>query len=187
MKWDFWPLQYPQQFRLAAPQSSQQFVKIDIPGSNGENSIEPDLKALGCTSTRTSRKILQSLVEEPDEFAQGLDMFHLPRRRRHQLLQQPFGVDPAQRMGADAELSGIVGHDHCIADQAMMADGTPDAGLGKWADDVPVEDIDAILSQIAKKRNLIGKPQRFASLQPRQKGGVHLSVFQKGEAASLRT
>lgn len=65
----------------------------------------------------------------------------------------------------------------------MMADGTPDAGLGKWADDVPVEDIDAILSQIAKKRNLIGKPQRLASLQPRQKGGVHLSIFQKGEGS----
>lgn len=38
-------------------------------------------------------------------------------------------------MGANPELPGIVGHDHCIADQTMMADGTPDAGLGKWADD----------------------------------------------------
>jgi hypothetical protein len=31
-------------------------------------------------------------------------------------VQQPLGVDPAQRMGADAELSGIVGYDHRIAD-----------------------------------------------------------------------
>ncbi|EJC77956.1 hypothetical protein Rleg10DRAFT_6683 [Rhizobium leguminosarum bv. trifolii WSM2012] len=75
-------------------------------------------------------------------------MFHLTGRCRHQLVQQTLGVDPAQRMGADAELSGIVGHDHRIADQAMMADSAPDAGLGKRADYFLVEDVDAIGGQI---------------------------------------
>lgn len=88
----FRSLQNAQQFCLAAPQSGKEFVEVAIPGSNGENSIEPDLKALGCPSTRTSRKIFQSLVEEPDEFAQGLDMLHLVGRCRHQLVQQPFGM-----------------------------------------------------------------------------------------------
>ena len=110
-------------------------------------------------------------------------MLHLAGRRRHQLVQQSLCVDPAQRMGADPELSGIVGDDHRIANQTMMADGAPDAGLGKRAEDVPVEDIDAMFSQIREKRNLIGKPPRFASLQPRQKGGVHLPVLQKGEGS----
>lgn len=87
----------------------------------------------------------------------------------------------AQRMGADAELSGIVGYDHRIADQTMMADGAPDAGLGKRADYVLVEDVDTIGPQILEKRNLIGKPPRFTCLQMRQKGGIHLTVFQKGE------
>ncbi|WP_261330486.1 hypothetical protein [Rhizobium leguminosarum] len=117
----------------------------------------------------------------PDKIPQGFDVFHLAGRRRHQLVQQPLGVDPAQRMGADAELSGIVGHDHRIADQTMMADGAPDAGLGKRADYFLVEDVDTIGGQILEKRNLIGKAPRFTCLQMRQKGGVHLTVFQKGE------
>ncbi len=70
----------------------------------------------------------------------------------------------AQRMGADAELSGIVGYDHRIADQTVMADGAPDAGLGKRADYVLVEDVDTIGGQILEKRNLIGKPPRWRRL-----------------------
>ena len=49
MQRGFRPLQNPQQFGLAALQPRQQFVEIAISGSNGENSIEPDLKALGST------------------------------------------------------------------------------------------------------------------------------------------
>lgn len=108
-------------------------------------------------------------------------MFYLARRRRHQLVQQPFCMDPTQRMGADAKLAGIVGDNHRLADQTMMADGTPDAGLGKWADDVPVKNVDAMFGQIREKRNLIGKAPRFSRLEPCQKGRVYLPILQKGE------
>ncbi|MNW05963.1 hypothetical protein D3C71_2022920 [compost metagenome] len=80
-------------------------------------------------------------------------------------------------MSADPKLSGIVGDDHRIADQAMMADGAPYAGLGKRAEDVSVEDVDAMFGQIREKRYLIGKLPRFSHLQWRQKGGVYLSAF----------
>ena len=53
-----------------------------------------------------------------------------------------------------------------------MADGAPDASLGKRADYFLVEDVDTIGGQILEKRNLIGKAPRFTCLQPRQKGGV---------------
>uniref|UniRef100_UPI00056D8D3F hypothetical protein n=1 Tax=Rhizobium sp. PDO1-076 TaxID=1125979 RepID=UPI00056D8D3F len=84
-------------------------------------------------------------------------------------------------MGADPELARIVGDDHRIADQTMMADGAPDAGLGKRPDYVPVENVDTIFSQIREKRDLIGKPPRFSRVQLRQKGRIHLPVFQECE------
>lgn len=91
----FGPLQYPQQFCLAAFQPNQQFVEVILAGAQRKNPIKPCLKAVGCGRIRSSLIVFQSLVKEPDEFAQGLDMLHLARRRRHQLVQQPFCVDPA--------------------------------------------------------------------------------------------
>ncbi len=155
MEQGFRPLQNSQQFGLAATQSKQQFVEVAITGAQRENPIEPGLKAPGCTRIRSSLIGFQGLVKVPDEIPQGFDMPYLAGCRRHQFVQQPFGVDPAQRMGADAELSGIVGDNHRIADQTMMADGAPDAGLGKRADYFFVEDVDTIGGQILEKRNLM--------------------------------
>lgn len=178
---DFGPFQNPQQFLLAAPQPRQQFVEIAIAGADRENPIKPGLKTVSCTLAGTSLIVFQLFVKEPDQLAQGFDVFYLARRRRHQLVQKPFGMDPTQRMGADPKLPGIVGDDHCIADQPMMADGTPYAGLGEGPDDVPVKNVDAMFGQMAKKRNLIGEPLRFLPLQRRQKNRVHLPVFEKSE------
>ncbi len=58
----------------------------------------------------------------------------------------------AQRMGANPKLPGIVGDNHRVANQTMMANGAPYAGLGKWPDYVPVENVDTIFSQIGEKR-----------------------------------
>lgn len=156
MERGFRPLHNPQQFGLAAAQPKQQFVEVAITGAQRENPIEPGLNAPSCTGIRSSLKGFQGRVIAPDEIPQSFDMPYLAGCRRHQLVQQPLGVDAAQRMGADAELSGIVGHNHRIADQAMMADGAPDACLGKRADYFLVEDVDAIGGQVLEKRNLIG-------------------------------
>lgn len=114
MEWGFRPPQNPQQFGLAAAQPKQEFVEVAITGAQRKDPIEPGLKAPGCTGIGSSPTGFQSLVKVPDKLAQGFDVFHLPRRRRHQLVQQPFGMDPAQRVGADTELAGIVGYDHAL-------------------------------------------------------------------------
>ncbi len=36
---------------------------------------------------------------------------------------------PAQRMGAHPELPGVVGHDHRLGQQPMVADSTPERAL----------------------------------------------------------
>ncbi len=85
----------------------------------------------------------------------------------------------AQRVGADPKLPGIVGDDDGVADQPMMADGTPDAGLGERPERLRVEDVDAMFGEMLEKRDLIGKPLRFVGVQPGSKGRVDLPVFQQ--------
>ena len=62
----------------------------------------------------------------------------------HELLQKPFCVHPAQRMIAHAELTGIVGYDHGVAQETVMSNGAPDTGLCQAANDLFVEDVDAL-------------------------------------------
>ncbi|MGO7924625.1 hypothetical protein ACC755_36900, partial [Rhizobium ruizarguesonis] len=75
--------------------SKQQFVEVAITGAQRKDPIEPGLKAAGCTGIRSLPIGFQSPVKVPDKLAQGFDVFHLAGRRRHQLVQQTLGVDPA--------------------------------------------------------------------------------------------
>ena len=183
MERDLGSLENAQQLDLATPQPTQQRIEFAIAGADGEYPIEPKLKAAGGTSRGFSPIGFQRFVKVPDELAQGFDVLHLARRRRHQLVQQPFGMDPAQSMGADPELAGVVGDDHCIADQTMMADSTPDAGLGKRANFLPVKNVDALGGEMLEKGDLIGKMLRLRRSQSRHKGRIHLSIFQEGKGS----
>ena len=49
---------------------------------------------------------------------------------RVELVHQPLGMDPTQRVLADIELPGIVTDHHGLAQEAMRADGTPQRALG---------------------------------------------------------
>ena len=40
-------------------------------------------------------------------------------------MDKTFGVNPAQRMDADAELAGVVGNDNGVRQQPLMADRAP--------------------------------------------------------------
>ena len=75
-------------------------------------------------------------------------------------------------MCADAELAGIVGNDDRVANQAMMVDRTPDARFGERTDLLRVEDVDTLVSQIVKERDLIAEVLRCSSSQPGHDGGA---------------
>ena len=47
-----------------------------------------------------------------------------------ELVHQPLGMDPAQRMPTDDELTGIVADDDGIAQEAMRLDAAPQRALG---------------------------------------------------------
>lgn len=179
---DLRPLQNPQQFRLAAPEAKQQFVEIAIAGADRENPVEARLQALGHSRVRSSSIGLESFVKVPDELAQGLDVLHLAGRGRHQLVQQPFGMDPTQRVCTNPKLPGIVGDDHRVSNQAMMADGAPYAGLSERPKRLRVEDVDAMFGEMLEEGHPVGKSQRFMGVQPGSKGRVDLPVFQQRES-----
>jgi hypothetical protein len=44
-------------------------------------------------------------------------------------VNEPFGVNPAQRVFADAKLGGVVGNDHRVLQQALMTDRAPQRRL----------------------------------------------------------
>jgi len=85
----------------------------------------------------------------------------------------------AQRMCTNPKLPGIVGDDHRVSNQAMMADGAPYAGLRKWPKRLRVEDVDAMFGEMLEEGHPVGKPQRFMGVQPGNKGRVDLPVFQQ--------
>jgi hypothetical protein len=66
-------------------------------------------------------------------------------------------MDSAQGMIADAELAVIVGDDDGVANEPVMADGTPDACFPQDAHRVPVENVDALVRQMLQKWDLVAE------------------------------
>lgn len=68
-----------QRLLLKPQQTSKQLIQLCIDPANGNYQIEPDVKGPRCRRSPTSDKALQKLLNEPDEYAQGVRMFHLRR------------------------------------------------------------------------------------------------------------
>ena len=94
-------------------------------------------------------------------------------------------MHPTQRVGTNSKLPGIVGDDHRVSDQAMMADGAPYAGLCERPKRLRVEDVDAMFGEMLEEWHPIGKPQRFMGVQPGSTGRVDLPVFHQRKSGSV--
>ncbi|WP_255571642.1 hypothetical protein [Ensifer sp. ENS12] len=121
---------------------------------------------------------LQRPVELPHEISHRLDLAGLPRRCRHQFLQQPLRVDPTQGMVADPELGRIVRDDHGVAEKTMMANGSPDAGFREHTDRLPVENVDTLAGQIFEERHLVAKASWFVATEFGRKRRIGATVVQ---------
>ena len=76
---------------------------------------------------RTGGKLvfLQGAIEPPDHPLGDLDGVALLVVGGDQLMDEPFGVDPAQRVRADAKLARVVGNNHGVRQQSLMVDRAP--------------------------------------------------------------
>src|SRR5271166_4688014 len=93
---DFRPLEHAQEFALSGEQAF-------------EDALEPGAQFGG--SLRIGRRlvVLQLAIEPPDHPSRDLDSVALSVVGGDELVDEPLGVHPAQRMLADTELPGVVG------------------------------------------------------------------------------
>ena len=73
--------------------------------------------------------ILQAPIEPPDHPLGDLDGVALFVVGGDELVDEALGVDPAQRVVADAELAGVVGNDDRAREQAFGLDRAPQRRL----------------------------------------------------------
>lgn len=89
------PVQHLEQFILSATKTSQKLIELLIAGAQREDPREAFVECGSKAGRGLSSDALECPVEPPDEIPYGLDLAGLPRRCRHQFLQQPLRVNPA--------------------------------------------------------------------------------------------
>ncbi len=115
MKRDVGPLEGDEQLLLIGMQSFEQPVECGKAGSGGEEPLEALLERRVGLRRRLPAVRLEIGIEPPQPRPDPLDGLALPVIEADQLVDQPFGVDPAQRVMADVELTGVVTDDDGIA------------------------------------------------------------------------
>jgi hypothetical protein len=115
---------------------------------------------------------LQVGVEPPDQRAHAPLGGAVGRGEGLELVDQPLGMHPAQRMLADGELAGAVADDHRAVEQAALADRTPDGTLGGDAGWIlrDRQCVDVELAQMGLPGGVIGKAQCRCVGQARDQG-----------------
>ena len=115
---------------LALAEPGEETIERRIAGTTPEDPLEAGAQTSRPAPVGLVLPSLQVAVEPPDQLPHEIDGTALRRGDRQELVDQPLGMDPAQGVRTDAELSGIIRHDHCVAEQAMLADGAPHRPLG---------------------------------------------------------
>ena len=123
---DFGALEHAHESVLVAQQALEQAVERGVSGlarskmrSNRARRISAPLGARG------ELVFLQLAIEPPDHPPRDLDGLALLVVGGDQLVDEPFGVDPALRVHADAELAGAVRNDDEFAEPALLLNRAP--------------------------------------------------------------
>ena len=96
---------------LVLKQPSEQPVERDVACAGAfEDAIETGAQELGLFRSGRQLVFLQGAIEPPDHPLGDLDGVALLVVGGNQLMGEPFRVDPAQRVRADAKLARVVGN-----------------------------------------------------------------------------
>ena len=98
-----------------------------------EDALEARAQDFGSLGARSELVFLQPAIEPPDHPPRDLDGLALNLVGGDQLVDEPFGVDPALRVHADAELAGVVGNDDERRRASPPAEGAPQRALAGHA------------------------------------------------------
>src|SRR5207253_6204273 len=108
----------------------EQAVERDEAGLALEDAVEPrpqcGLALFGGSATIG----LEITVEVPDQLANGGLGGTVLVGEGIELVNQALGMNPAQAMLADIELTGVVANDHGVGEEAVRLDAAPQRRLG---------------------------------------------------------
>src|SRR5271165_1805703 len=115
---------------LVAKQTLEQPVEHGVAGSAAlEDAVEPGAQDLSLFGARRELVFLERTIEPPDHLLGDFDGVSLLVIGGNELVDEPFGVNPAQGVHAEAKLAGVVGNDDRIPQQALMMDRAPQRRL----------------------------------------------------------
>src|ERR1700686_1564623 len=119
---DLRPIENHQQFGLVGVQPGEQAIERDEAGSALEDAVEP-CPHLGLAAARRLTLVGEEVaVEPPDQGAQRLLGPAAVLGEGIELMDGTLGMDPAQRVMSNVELSGVVADDHGLAQEAVRPD-----------------------------------------------------------------
>ena len=127
---DFWPVEHHQQLGLVGMKTSEQPIEGGKAGLSLEDAVKSGAQGGPSCRRRIAAVGLQIGVEPPDQAAHPLLGSAMVVGEGIELVDQPLGMDPAQSMAANLELSGIVADNHSVLDQAMRLDAAPQRAFG---------------------------------------------------------
>jgi len=119
-----------------AMEALEQAVERRVAGAAAlEDAVEAGAQDLGLFGARRALVVFQATIEPPDHPLGDLDGVALLVVDGDELVDEPFGVNPAQRVFADADPrvepgeAGVVGDDDRVLQQALMMDRAPQRRL----------------------------------------------------------
>src|SRR6516225_1786868 len=119
------PIENHQQFALVGAEPSEQPVEDDEPGLAREDAVEACPQGSPALSARILLVGFEIAIERPDQSTNpGLGLA-LIIGEGVELMNEPLGMNPAQAMLADVELTGVVADDHGVGQEAMRLDTAP--------------------------------------------------------------
>ena len=130
VKRDLGSLENAQQVGFELVQAGQLPVEHDVAGLVGEDPVKAHPQAPGAPWIGVALIGLQVGIEPPDQAALEIDGAAMRGTQRLQLMDEPFGIHPAQGMVADPELAGTIGDDHRVTQQVLVAYRPPECGFG---------------------------------------------------------
>src|SRR5271157_708565 len=111
---------------LVAMKTLEQPVEHGVAGSAAvEDAVEPGAQDLSLLGARRELVFLERTIEPPDHPLGDFDGVSLLVIGGNELVNQPFGVNPAQGVHAETKLAGVVGDDDRVLQQSLMMDRAP--------------------------------------------------------------
>src|SRR5216684_4732679 len=130
VEWDLRVIEHHQQFGFIGMQPGEQSIEGGKAGLALKDPVEAGAQRGLVFGGRIAAIGFQVAVEPPDKAADALLGGIVAVGEGVELVDQPLGMDPAQPMPADIELSGVVADDHRLGEQTVGLYAAPERAFG---------------------------------------------------------